>query len=312
MVKLYRDQAQRLLVLLAGMLHARTEAGARVWDQAVADYVRHWVNAHPDSPVAAHIGSVNWRDALEDAFDDPELLSNIHEQLAATSGSAKGDTTLVDTIVEILGLPYGGARLSGETMTALRKAILRPSEIAQFRKLAQNSFACDQCGHSFTNSEVCVVRRETDHHVRVRCIRCEVPTYAVCKACGGSANISEAAQLALTSGALVTCSCKGKGKKAPEPSTATIPDSVLRARPNRPDRATAQRAMAEQRLQDARMTMRWAGTVAPQPNPAPVVWSGIGRDTVGPADGPDVGQALDIETMTNILGFNDGGGDAPE
>lgn len=208
MIRLFSHHAKFLLLLLIMWKQLDTNRSGAA-QRTLIEQVGLWVNANPTNPLAIWVSDFDWDTAIERADIDEQvdvLIAGLDDNVFTNS---KGDVSIISTIIEILGLPWTTNRLAGETLTALRRAILRPAEIASFLKLAKESFQCGRCGHKFVGDEAAVVQRGPDHELVVFCIRCLHPSHGACSICGESAPINSIGIAALTTTKFVACSCKG-------------------------------------------------------------------------------------------------------
>ena len=218
MVKLYPQHARELLVLLTAI----REEYARIDDGHTAAINANWmarlntwfnVPENQVTPLGFLLASLNWDSTLESLNLD-EVINDLVDQLGTSKSSNAGDPSLIDTIVDVLQLPMGTNRLSSESLQALRRAVLRPSEVANFQKASRDHFACSACGHKFVAGELGTVFKNGDE-TSIRCARCADPVFGICPSCRESAPVNSTGTLALRSGKFVTCTCKTKPKKSP-------------------------------------------------------------------------------------------------
>jgi hypothetical protein len=210
MIRLFKKHAKFLLLMLIMWKQMNSNGHA---NRAVVDQVSLWLRANPTHPAALWVGSLDWVDAIDRA-DVDEQIETLLEGLSNDPTNSKGDVSIISTIIEILGLPWTGNRLGSEAIAALRKAILRPSEVANFQKVAKESFQCTSCGHKFVGNEAAIVQRGAQNELRINCIRCQLPTYGACGTCGESAQITAIGAAALATTKFVSCDCgSSKGRK---------------------------------------------------------------------------------------------------
>ena len=213
MIRLYAEMVRGLLLILAALRAQSVESGREVIDAGIINTLRRYTQDHPDDPLTQWLSGIPWNDTLAQINYD-ELIGSLKDQLD-NQGSGKGDVTLLEIVTDIIGGPWGSNRLGGETLSALRRAILKPSEIETFKRLSRESFQCSRCEHKFTNAEAVVVMREPDNNLSVRCMQCAVPCYGVCTKCGDAAILTPAGQTGVLAAAkTVTCDCVTRHKKS--------------------------------------------------------------------------------------------------
>lgn len=220
MIRLYPQQARSLVVLLLA-LKAMPANERRAVDGLLLSNLRGLSGDDTTTEAYAVASSLSWEPAIED-FNYDETIADIVGQIDAPS-DAKGDVSLIGTIVTLLGLPFGTSRLSAETLSALRRAILRPAEIEAFRKVSKEAFNCATCKRPLTNDELGTIRRGPDHDVSIQCLMCRQPTQVKCTACGETAPASQALRGILGSTKANGCTCREtkKAKVAQDIETPT-------------------------------------------------------------------------------------------
>lgn len=258
MIRLFKTHATFLLLLLImwKQLNVHQNRNAR---QALMDQVSMWLRDNPTHPAALWLTTIDWDRAIDNANVD-EQVEILLEGVSNDPTNAKGDVSIIATIIDLLGLPWTGNRIGTETISALRKAILRPSEITSFQKIAKESFQCATCSHAFRGNEAAIVQRGSNHELRVTCLRCASPTYGICGSCGDAAPISVAGTTALAATKFVTCGCKTKSKKevASDDDALTFRTTVGAIPPSRP-------SAPRNRLRDAAERLNAIPTPATSP-----------------------------------------------
>lgn len=225
MIRLFRPYANFFALVLIALREMRRElatAGSRdSRDWGMIAYVSRWAQAHPDDPIANFVNSTDWSStfALMDDTHIQEALEGIVAQTTTDLDgdgnlAPKGDVPLITAIVDLLRLPWGSNRLDPATMTALRRAILRPSEVEEFRRASREAFACNVCAHKFAPGEAGTIRRDADNNISIRCLMCAHPQTAICPTCRESAPLTTTGLSALTSTKFVNCNCKNRPKAA--------------------------------------------------------------------------------------------------
>lgn len=212
MVRIYKGQAKLLLALLVAIRHYRAE-DPQAYDglvEAAASAFALTDNGH--HPTAQVLLTTRLSSITSDLELD-QFIEELTEQVASTDSSG-GDRPILNAIVEFLGLPWTGNRVGSDTLDALRKAVLRPSEIANFSKVSKEAFVCTGCSHKFNNRELGVFERGPNNNIVVRCINCASPQVASCSHCRESATLNVPALQILRSGRITSCSCLEKPAKS--------------------------------------------------------------------------------------------------
>ena len=226
MIHLYAEMVRGLLLILAAIRAQTMDARREVVDQALVNTLREYTQDHPDDPLTQWLSSIPWYDTLAQINYD-ELIGSLKDQLD-NQGSGKGYVTLLETVIDIIGGPWGSNRLGGEILSALRRAIMRPSEIETFRKVSRESFQCDRCEHRFTNAEAIVVMRESNNNLSVRCMQCAAPSYGVCAKCGDAAPLTDAGRTEIQAAVQkVTCDCTTHHNKKSVDVPGPAPDQPI-------------------------------------------------------------------------------------
>ena len=227
MIRLFQHHARFLLLMLVAWKHRVDSNGTNNHTRDLVGDVSAWSSANPTHPITIWLSSFDWVDTIEHA-DVDEQMGALIEGFGDRSADSKGDVSIISTIIDLLGLPWTGNRIGTETLTALRRAILRPSEITNFQRIAKESFQCAACAHKFMGNEAGIVHRGSNNELVVYCIRCAAPTHGACASCGETAPISSAGITALASTKFVSCGCtstKGK-KKDPVMSVSSSANSI--------------------------------------------------------------------------------------
>lgn len=107
-----------------------------------------------------------------------ELFEEIRSTLAAQLETPNFSNDLMDTVVNIVSDPRA-RQLSGTALDQLRRALLSPLELAQFRAKQQRSHSCWDCGSPFRNSEVTVYEEG-----QTFCTGCAEARWISCRDCG--------------------------------------------------------------------------------------------------------------------------------
>lgn len=213
MIRLFKDQARLLLAIMVCLKRLRGEgAQAAAYDAHLGSLLE---DAIADSSVAIEVRSQLTSMSLGNVLRQLDM-DNFIQQLVEglTDESDAGDVKLINEIVELLQLPFTGNRLSSDTLDALRRAVLRPSELAAFQKASREGFTCTTCKHTFQSRELGVLERGPNNNIMMRCLRCSNPQYSTCRSCGGSAPLVGPAADILRHDKLVRCECREVKKES--------------------------------------------------------------------------------------------------
>jgi hypothetical protein len=275
LIRLFRHQARLLLMLLIAWRQGGED------NQTVIDLVRTWMRDNPAHPVTAYLENISLPAAMADA-PLMDLVDDLSMQTAALdlgTPTRGGDKPLIDTVVEILGLPWSTSRVTGEVLSSLRKVLMRPSEIEAFRKAAKDAFACAQCHHKFVSGEAVVAKQRPNQDYAVYCLLCASPDYGACANCSEAAPLNSAFSVALRNAKSVSCECRSLKKekianKVPTLTTDGAPGISLREATLR-ERMRQERDRLRNDLRDVGQLPRPArGVVAATPQGFTSAWVG--------------------------------------
>lgn len=227
MFKIFRAYATFLLLAVIAIKElVQTTTGRAMVSNAVLD----WTTANPTHPATSFLSTVVWTDELDTPAQELDrVLDNVLVGCESIPGSSKGDYELISKVVDFLGLPYTTNRVSNQTMTALRSAILRPSEIAAFVKASKDALSCATCSKKLSPDEILSLRSTKDGGYVIYCTACAIPRFSRCIACGEPAPLSTAALSIVSSSKFITCACGGKGIKA-KPDLSSIKKHIYTTR----------------------------------------------------------------------------------
>lgn len=121
------------------------------------------------------------------AFATFQELVDLATQVTDQLNHQDYEADLIGEIVDILGRRRAGTVLSGDALEALRKALLRPTEIAKFRALANKAQSCDECGLPIPQMGL-----TTLYHGKVHCPGCAIPEVIACQVCKNPLNMPNA------------------------------------------------------------------------------------------------------------------------
>lgn len=234
MVRMYKSQARLLLGLLTAIKLVREgpEHTSAEYDARMGAVVMDHANS-TDTPVASVLRNTALQHITED-LDLDNFIQDLTEQVMSTETS-NGDQPLLDSIVDLLQLPWTGNRIGAETLDTMRKAILRPSEVNNFAKVSREAFVCSACSHKFTSRELGCLVRGANNNLLMQCMNCASPAYAACPHCRESAVLSGTVVSILRSSKMTQCSCVKKVMKDGVQASSTFRQAVG---PQQPSSAT--------------------------------------------------------------------------
>ena len=188
-VKIPKDVAERILLCLVGGRYIGFSA------ERLVDDAYSWWDAVRRAPTPPHNRKIY--DAVNGYFSEhkrgilelEELQSALASGLTTPKRDMLQDKALLDKIIEIL--KNAGARnvISGNTLKALRYALLLPEETAGLvERLRRKEMSCSGCGHPFMDGEV-VTFRAQDPPGFV-CASCYLPTVISCTYPGCEAHVA--------------------------------------------------------------------------------------------------------------------------
>ena len=209
MFKVFRSYAKFLLLAVIAVRHLiTTTAGRDIILNAISD----WTILNSNHQAIGILSTFTWTDEID--LPDNEI-DEIAENLLIgfQSASTAGDYDIITKVVDFLGLPFAQNRISPSTLSALRTAILRPSEIAAFSKATREALNCNTCHHKLAPGEILTFQQSKDGNVIIHCTNCLSPRLSRCQHCQEAAPISSGGLAVLTSSKLVSCGCVGDGSK---------------------------------------------------------------------------------------------------
>lgn len=117
----------------------------------------------------------------------PNSFDKLFEQLFTILTSTKSqdnDVDLIDTIVNHLQRPLMSNKMDGNYLDSLRKALLLPEEVTNFKAVAEKcGICCFSCKHTFNNEELVTVVKLNDYERVIYCTKCCPPTIGRCSKC---------------------------------------------------------------------------------------------------------------------------------
>jgi hypothetical protein len=181
MIRLFRQDARILLVALERLRLLGEDNGTII--RAVTQNILN----RPPRP-----GPDDVEEQVAIAIDSDDLhigrtLTEVREDLAAQikeeRDQPKADATLIDTLVDVLQLPYLRNLITPEMVKSLRRAILVPSEaMGLAERLRKRESGCVRCGHTFRSHEMAVAYRNPgDEGMVFYCHRCIQPDLVACQ-----------------------------------------------------------------------------------------------------------------------------------
>jgi hypothetical protein len=173
--------------------------------------------------------------ALEKTRHDPnnpyryasDLIAELVTVVNATEVERRDHTIdIADMIATKLGLPFSNQLLGAGAITSLRKALLTPAELGNFKATIDLSDRrCAECGRRFLNREV-VTFDDSGGKASIFCTACLTPVSCPCSSCDGTATLTQATQRKLTGG--IACkTCKDKKKQEQVAAFEELPDQEV-------------------------------------------------------------------------------------
>ena len=129
--------------------------------------------SHNDSNVLLDIlNRVSLNEPREYSIDEVnKLITSIREQVAAP----EFHNDLLGTIADIFMAPSARTMLGSTTVTAIRKALFSPRELAKLNTTYKHNAHCYSCGRRFQTGEICTVHGNT-----FSCHACTEPSLFKC------------------------------------------------------------------------------------------------------------------------------------
>lgn len=182
---------QGVAARLGGIDMTDTEA------QVVANQLDLYINNYPD--------------------ESPDNTLVFQGAIGQLSKRKDSDGDLLDTIVNVLRLPWGNYFSSG-AIKALRDAILTPNELTDLRKSFKTVSKC-ACGHEFQSAEMATINVANDT-ILITCTHCARPSYIRCDYCDEMVLISS--KVAATMRNEVDCGCRKRKEATNNVAAPTI------------------------------------------------------------------------------------------
>lgn len=185
MMRFYKAMAEQFLIALyitksfmhREGLHTNAEAGNNIQDT-----YRRFFSGRVDRQFSTENSGIP---------TTPDELIRELEQRLYSDGGKETDGGIIDTIVDILHLPFVENGISSKQLRQLRKALFSPEELMILREeLKKQELMCG-CGHVFESGELGTLRTNEEGGVRLHCASCLRPTRIACR-CGKKAqNLSD-------------------------------------------------------------------------------------------------------------------------
>ncbi len=192
MIKLFKGVVQQLLLVMAYL----SDRGYSMQDvrRGMED---EWGGRVPNQRNGLQTPE-NWAavrgvmTALEEGVLEQGTFSSLFDDLVLTlKAKGKHSQDLIDALVDVVKSPYSRNVLSGNALSALRKALLLPDEMAGLtQRLRKREMACAMCGHEFQQGETVTIYSEREAIVIV-CCSCYFPSLMRCSKCSGCAEIPQ-------------------------------------------------------------------------------------------------------------------------
>ncbi len=140
--------------------------------------------------------------------------------------STVGHKDLIETMTQLLQLPWGVCRISPKAYTALRKAILRPEEVQYFQaEVREQELHCYKCHQQLAHGEAITFVKLGVDGVVISCQVCTPATMSRCQ-CGKVKATSLAARRRGRKETACTCNVVVQPSESDAPP-APLPDDSL-------------------------------------------------------------------------------------
>jgi hypothetical protein len=179
MNRVYKDLLQKVLLLC---LHYR-DMNFNL-SHALQYTKEHWYDAYSSSsrkrdPKGKVRYAISFIENMR-GYDSNALDELINDLTAIVGSNAEpSDRTLLDAIVDILGLPYAKHVLTGSIIKQLRTALMVPEEIADLRAMLGKELCCGRCGSVFASGEMTTFV-DTGAGKEFYCVYCSTPSKMPC------------------------------------------------------------------------------------------------------------------------------------
>lgn len=208
MARFYREFVDRIIVALILLMQVEKDSPK---ETILLHLKKHKATDEMEQDIVYRAISryVDTHKTDEDFIANEEVLAAALGQLRKTK---QHDTDLIETIVKALQLPHTSHYFHLGHLKQLRDAILRPDELAKWKKAVTNENLKCKCGHAFESGEAVSTRLEGDGTYSFSCHKCARPIRVACDRCGEAFGLSEKINYM----GKVECGCHLKKKAEPQ------------------------------------------------------------------------------------------------
>lgn len=230
MIRLYKETAESVKLAISLLKYVLSREGYSPSDmdsRSLKDLTEHITGRR----VSTNLDSYRFADLKESV---PLTLNSMEgylgERLSVERQSPddRTDADLIDTVVYMLQLPWLQNRLGRDVISALRKAILTPSELTKFKEeVKKGELQCTGCGNVLLPETLMTLHR-TGGSICIMCSACVQPANMMCQ-CGKCKPINDANARRLR--AATKCTCEKKVEEGVRPNTIMLePEEVPQER----------------------------------------------------------------------------------
>lgn len=179
-VQMYRNSAQLVLLALRYL-----QASSSVDTYGLTRYFKP-----PERRTSVQTIDNAYYSLLKEPIELHQVVKDLEEQLIQTQAD-RCEGQVLDTIIELLGLPYSKNRITSNTLTKLRRALLLPYEAAALNmNLERQELYCHACARRFEDREMLTLVMENREPV-LMCALCLPPNVFRCQNCHGPMEIAK-------------------------------------------------------------------------------------------------------------------------
>ena len=187
-MRLYKEIIQQLFITLVYLKYLEKHVDFKSIYNNVYNY---YVNGGfpPDIQSGLKASRIDY---LDSEYSLDELIEILSKGIKSNSHSNIHEGDLIDILAELLKKSRFALNIiTPKTVDLLRKAILDPSEVEQFRKTIQHApLKCKGCGEVFLDHEAIVFKREGPEDC-LYCMSCLPAEHTTCKNCKTKVPFSE-------------------------------------------------------------------------------------------------------------------------
>ena len=185
MLKVYRELLQRLLVDAFYARMIASPGGGATNHSNIREVVRRSLRAgyripgNNTSQLTTAVDHMGYAENPYGIYDKEDIAVTHTMNILADPPDEKGEVELLDTIIHILGIPWTRT-LSGNTLRALREAILIPSERVKLSaSLRAKENLCGNCHRELADGEL-ITLVKSGNEPQIFCVNCVSPTKVAC------------------------------------------------------------------------------------------------------------------------------------